>query len=554
MIFSLLHLVFAINAEIYEIDTPGIIFQNIGNVYLQENFWKVTTRIGIQNYTQELKTLQENKEFISELIKNVKDIKDETLIFDLKALTQELQILINSMQDINNILLDEIESVRQTRSIFPAGGTFLNTVFGNVDENEMGTVYDKLFELSETDKQLGYSIKNNTFITEKLVKRTKENLESLSTEINLMMSKIKILARQQDDMEIRQQILLTTQVMTLVIIRYTRYQNQILETLLSHKPTFTKPELIPFLELKSILKKIESKMDNTQMLPYHLFPKSTALVMYKYFPMKTILHKEFIIFDITIPTISRNKKTLYSTHATPIKTNKTLTYIEPRSAFIILNKIQNEIGYITEQLFQQCFRIINSEYLCPSDFPIYSKLAKQCELELISTKDPITEHCIVKEIPLNTMFIKLYNPHHYYYVTPNPIHMKLLCNGTFSEIILNSTGIIILEPPCTLFNHEISITTPNIKQIFHTQEYITSKIKIQKKQYITTKLFDITMKPLKGFDDILDEVKTNIKNQDNIKYTEIEHNNHTMGKVMGIITLILIIIILCILYKFCKCK
>lgn len=387
MIILIFKILISTEGKIYEIDSPGILFQQIGNIYIQENIWKVKSKLNLQNYTQELENLHEYKQFILKLTETIRNNNNETIVLDLLNLHQEFQTLINSIQEINNLILNENDHIRQTRSIFPSIGTIFHETFGLADEDIISDIKTEQLELSKQDIQLGYAIKNNTIITEKLLEQTKNNMNTLNTEIEIMISTIKTLANKQDDSEIRNQILLTAQIMTLIVIRYTKFQNYLLESLLSNEPTHINLQFIPYTVLKEIIKLIEEKMDNTQMLPYRLLPNNFGLSMYKLFPIRTKIHKQSIIFDISIPTITRNKKILYSVYSAPTKTNSTLSYIEPKSAFIILNKIKNEIGYLTEQEFKKCFKMRENEYLCSEEIPFYTKLSKQCELEIINNEN-----------------------------------------------------------------------------------------------------------------------------------------------------------------------
>lgn len=101
VIIILMQAIFTNETKINEINSPGLLFYQVGNVYIQENIWKITTRVNMQNYTQELKVLQEGKDFLVELANTIRNNNNETIISDLQALTQEFYILINSIKDIN---------------------------------------------------------------------------------------------------------------------------------------------------------------------------------------------------------------------------------------------------------------------------------------------------------------------------------------------------------------------------------------------------------------------------------------------------------------------
>lgn len=91
-----------------------------------------------------------------------------------------------------------------------------------------------------------------------------------SLEIKNAMEELQYLARQNYEVQRMNQIILTTKIMTLMIIRYTGYQKQLLRALLSKETVSLDQVLIPYAELKEILGKVELEMGNTQMFPHQL--------------------------------------------------------------------------------------------------------------------------------------------------------------------------------------------------------------------------------------------------------------------------------------------
>lgn len=73
----------------------------------------MTTKVDLQDYTQELTNLKIYQQYLIDLTNQIKNIKGETVVTDLRSLTQEFQNLIESIQDINEIMLGGREQVRR---------------------------------------------------------------------------------------------------------------------------------------------------------------------------------------------------------------------------------------------------------------------------------------------------------------------------------------------------------------------------------------------------------------------------------------------------------
>lgn len=540
------------HGEIVEMNSTGILFQQLGKAYTFGENWRIISLGHLQNYTQEAVRIEQYLKYLKDLKININNV---TLISDLTLLINEFQILLESINDINEIIIEKEHPKRKTRAILPLIGKGIQLIFGNPDEDTANEIFQKLEDLRKTDQEIIISLQNQTIITEKIVETTKESLTNLSHEINTVMEEVKYLAQQEYEQERLNQMFMYTQTITLSVIRYTKYQKQLLHALIADNTNLLDPELIPYSELKGILNKLEEKIESHTMFPHQILEKNRKLALYKFIYMQAYIHENYLIYEFKIPTVSRDSKVIYAVNSAPTVSENSLKYIEPKSPFILVNQKFTEISFLTQEIDKECIMLQKQIYLCSNEIPIYTKFSGQCELELLDLEDYEKETCIIKELPLTSLILKLYYPNQYYFVTPEPMSVKLNCQGNISNIILNKTGVIDLEPFCTLYNREVSLQAIGSKEFAHINNYKNIQTKLEKikprKELPTLSVTNNLSKMIRNYDEILQTLNENKKKQ-KAMLQKSEESTGISNKTIGMISAILIIITLIIIYKLIK--
>lgn len=337
-----------INSEVVikEFNTNGLLFQPLGNVYIYETTWKVISSLEMQNFQEEFKLLTEQLQQLTDFKSQIEQEQGNKFdLMTIEILIIEINKLIDTIGEINTILIEKENIHRNKRAILPIIGTVIEFLFGNPDEDTMKSQIIKLNSLKNENKQLEYLTLNQTLFTEKLVETIKQTNKKFNTEFNQLINQIMIIKVELKKEKLISSFLVNVQIMTISIIRYAKYQSHILDAVLQRQNIQLNPEIIPYSKLKSILEKIQLNLESTQMLPTEIILKNKKINLYKLITMTTKIIDDKIIFEIQIPILSRNKKNLYYIVSTPTPIGDKLYYIEPKTSFIITNKLQNEISY-----------------------------------------------------------------------------------------------------------------------------------------------------------------------------------------------------------------
>lgn len=501
-----------------KIQSNGLMFRNMGHVYAYKKNWKIVTVITKNKFLKEEKFIQTRIEELENLKLKYKNKNIDMVLNEFKRLAE----IIN---EINTIVMGE-QPERNKRSVIPIGGTFVQWLLGNPDEETLLQIFQQIDELRKHNEFTDSITKNNTIYMGKLIDAIEKRNIQANDQINSIIENLSILASNNsaftNTVLNNDEINMLTQSLTLVIIRYWHYQNKLLDHILSNNLVYIDPELIPLGFLRKTLEKIEENIGNDYMLPWNLLEKRKMVEWYKTIPMKTSIINQNIVIEFIVPVIARNKKLLYEVIPTPFPKNESLVYIEPNAPYIITDEKQTEIGYLDQNEIDKCWKVGEREHVCAGDFPVYIKQTKfiYCELAILLHSEDEENNCIIKTIPKKDIFMKIKNSNQYYFVMINPTNATKICDGKSENIHLEDTGLLTINDSCSILNTKFEITSQSINVLNRKNEYVSSSFIPYKSNEKKINKYIMNKKDL---GDINKEFET-IKNQ--IKYDEIlqEHN------------------------------
>lgn len=427
LFFILLSSVTKAIIEIRPIQTNGLLFEYKGTVFIVEEIWKVHSKMSIKQYLLEPINL-ENRIIELKVIQQMQNSTEVTQ--SLSMLMDEIQKLIFNINQLNTIIHDNSKQKRD--AWVPIVGTAYQYLFRIPDEHTTNEIFHRLIELERADLSSKTMIANNTVLTLDIVENIQQKYNYTQNQVEILIKEIEEIMLQNLSNERDKQIIVNTQILILAITKYNNLQLKILDYLTCNKIKFLDPELFPFFAIEKTLKEVNDRLDMTRTLPR--MNQLGKILWYKTIQMKINIHEGEIIFELSIPVISRNKKQLYAVHSTPILNNDSLIYIEPEAPFIVTNEIKNEIGFLSQTELSNCIAIEEEYYLCTNSFAIYNRHTNNnyCELiSLLNAEEPI-HNCVVKEIPKRNMIIKIPDTNQYYFIAVEPIAVIAQCGHNFT--------------------------------------------------------------------------------------------------------------------------
>lgn len=503
--------------DIKPIQTNGLLFEEEGKVYIVEEIWKIFTKMPIKEYLMEPIMLQsriDQLKMIQEMLKEKSDIENIAMLID------EIQKLVNSIEQLNSIIY--VKRVKRN-AFFPLIGRGIELFFGNPDEDSMNEIINKLDDLERSNLNTKMMLTNNTMLTTKLIENMEARYNHTQTQFETLVSEIEKNMLMAESEARSKEIIINTQILILAVIRYNALQNKIIKYLTSNDVMFVDPELFPITSLSPILTEIQDNIDTIRTLPY--ISKNEKILWYKIITMKVEITNEQIIFELTIPVVSRNKKQLFAVYSAPKIGNESLIYIDPQAPFIVTNDIKNEIGYISQSEVDSCIKMRDDHLLCTTSFAIYNRHTNNnyCELITLLNANETTHNCIIKNVPKRNMIFKIRNTNQYYFVAVDSILAKAQCGKEVINVVLNETGIITVSNGCILYNQNFRISsksTNTIKKTIHFQasQFLPMKTDIKDEYKIVTSTQD-----LQALNKEFEEIKEKAKNLELIEQIETDN-------------------------------
>lgn len=540
--------------DINPIQTNGLLFEEEGNVYIVEEIWKVFTKMPIKEYLMEPIKLQariDQLKLIQEMLKEKNDIENIDMLID------EIQKLINSIEQLNSVL-----NIKRDKrdAFFPLIGKGIELFFGNPDEEAMNEVIFKLNDLERSNLNTQMLLSNNTMLTIKLIENMEARYNHTQTQFETLVSEIEKNMLKVDSEARSKEIIINTQILILAVIRYNALQNKIIKYLTSNDVLYVDPELFPVSSLGPILSEIQENIDSTRTLPY--IHKNEKILWYKIIPMKVVVTNEQIIFELTIPIVSRTKKQLYAVFSAPKIENNSLVYIEPQAPFIVTNEIKNEIGYVSQSEIDSCIKIREDHLLCTTSFAIYNRHTNNnyCELITLLNANETSHNCAIKTVPKRNMIFKIRNTNQYYFVAVENILAKAQCGKQVNNIVLNETGIITVSNGCILYNQNFRISSKSTNTITRTVHFQASQFLPIKSDNKDQYKIVTSNEELKALNKDYEIIKEKAKNIEIIEKIEVETSKQKINlnqwkganniflellKEIGISVIIVILIFVC---------
>lgn len=142
-------------------NSPGLLFENLGNVHLFAAEWKLVIYYDLSNYQTEFSGFQTCLDKIRTLCTTVTNIKLSNCNIFLKQFE-------NHLHDITNIheLLFSHSQNRNRRSLTDAGGYALNYAFGLQDQHSAVKYNEQISYLQLDQNYLLNLIRNQTLIVD----------------------------------------------------------------------------------------------------------------------------------------------------------------------------------------------------------------------------------------------------------------------------------------------------------------------------------------------------------------------------------------------------
>lgn len=362
---------------------------------------------------------------------------------------------------------------RQRRGLVDGIGYLANTLFGVLDERFAEQYTRDIQNIRRNEAHLNTLWKNQTSIIESeynLLKRTEDmfskqhkiinkHLNSVEKSIQTMESEIHEISLSEDFTL----MVLTAQQMLKTL---TDIQQTLLDTVTDIYQGHFNVHLLTFKQLQAELLTISGLLTADVTLPIHNL-QANVREIYKLLRVKARLTKDFFIFEIKIPLISRDTYDLYKIIPLPRRSGNYMRKIIPASDRIAISLQKDSYIPVSQEDYQNCMMKDSSTLICNLQSPIY-KIKNDQDFCVKDEENP--NICKTRTVACQNEWHTLTKLNSYLYTCCGSSQVRTICRDQISSQTLQIPSIIIIDDDCviktdnfTLFAHKSQKSTLNIK-------------------------------------------------------------------------------------------
>ncbi|KAH9637181.1 hypothetical protein HF086_016203 [Spodoptera exigua] len=227
------------------------------------------------------------------------------------------------------------------------------------------------------------------------------------------------------------------------------------------------PHLITAEQLQDQLSTIASHLSNDVTLPIdNIYTGLSQL--FKLLQVKARMLKNFAIFEVQIPLISRDSYEIFKLIPIPAeRSNNTRMSVKPISDFIAVNLKKDAYIILTETMIDSC--LLTNVHLCSIHSPVY-KLSK--DKDFCQSKTSVL--CEVSIDPCKNLWVESNTINNYIYFCCGKCKLRTVCGNQVNAHQLTHSGLITVDFGCI-------IKSDNFEVIAHQQR--TSDVSISAKVF-----------------------------------------------------------------------
>lgn len=163
------------------------------------------------------------------------------------------------------------------------------------------------------------------------------------------------------------------------------------------------------------------------------------------------------MFEIRLPLVDQQTFELLKIFGVPTNKNGTLVAIHPQTEYLAINLHRDEYIPLSSGDIRNCIQPSSDIFICDNNHAIFSKgsMAASCEVDLFRHKP--TNRCKLNTYKEPIIWQQLHHKNQWIYATTNETDVSIVCGTKIIQYTLQGSGIINLEPSCTLKTSEVTL-------------------------------------------------------------------------------------------------
>ena len=458
-------------AELYFNNTilntaSGVLFEQIGNLKLSNNEWKLITYLDLIEYHSELDMIELYSvkissacEVLRQLNTSVKCLPSLNKLFSYVSLK-----LKNNQQIIGNMLGYTVSSqTRSKRGIINLVGELSKTLFGTLDDNDAKYYDTQIEKLQHNQNHFRDLLKQQTSILKNTVHVLQSTglISNVQIKINHIIKYVNNLAKNLTSSNYINSMLITLEELetSYEILLSTALSNQdnLINIITLAQKGILHPLVINPIELVNQLAQLHNYLEG---LDFPVTPNVENIhSLYNVVKTSVYFYNNRLSFVILIPLVEPRLYNVVKVTSAPFNSNSSnYIFINPQNPYLIIDSIKQHYFQMSDQELSECKSILDT-YLCSQTKPIYLvHMHGGCEASLFVPTANIPDSCEPRIMKLtHPIYIQLASPNSWLYIAPFPEHLDISCKETHERVsvTLDHTGIFQLHPNCSAYTNSL---------------------------------------------------------------------------------------------------
>lgn len=368
------------------------------------------------------------------------------------------------LQYYNQLLLNQHFKFhsRQRRGLINGVGYIANALFGVLDD-QFAVQYTKDIQLLRASQShLNNLWKNQTSLIESeynLLKRTEDIMSKQHKIINKHLVKIDkalgTLEKQVNRVSLEEDFTLSALAAQQLLQTLKEIQQTLLDTVTDIYHGHFNIHLLTPQQLQGELNTISALLSSEVTLPINNI-ESDVREIYKLLKIKAKMTKEYFIFEIKIPLISRDTYDLYRLIPIPQHVGDYMRNIMPISKEIAINLQKDSYIPISQEDVQNCMAKDSSTLICALNRPVY-KLKRDQDLCIKNQHD--LNNCKTETVACQSTWHTLTKVNTYLYTCCGQCQVRTICKDRVTAHQLTNPSIININGECLIKTHNFTVFT-----------------------------------------------------------------------------------------------
>lgn len=431
----------------------SLYYDPIGRMHLIRDQWKIVSYYNMQPYWQGDKAVNIFTKYLEQTCDKVKEASHcNMILLQVKHDCSELQ-------HYNQLLLNQHfgERSRSRRGLINAVGSIANSLFGVLDQSFADKYQQDIELVNSNEKHLMQLWKNQTSVVEaeyNVLKRTEQAIQSqhklINRHLNLITQTTNQLKKEYESMSIIQEFTLAAMATTNMIRNLKQIQDTLIDTLTDIYHGKINLHLLTPKQLNDELQIVSSHISKELTLPVDNI-QSNLYKIYQLLKVKARMSRDYVIFEISLPLVSRDSFQLYHLIPVPLQIENDMISINLVTDFIGTNLMRDSYIPISSVDLQGC-EYQDETYFCQLQGPIkhLSPEEKFCQIEQMDT-------CKIKRESCKNQWVQLHNPSIYLYFACDTYSLTIICDNETRARQVSKAGLIQLYKQCTAKGRDVTL-------------------------------------------------------------------------------------------------